>query len=113
MKSPCRNCPFRTDRVFPLEKGRRTEIADSLFKDSDFPCHKTFTNVDDYRAAPHKSKRCAGAAIFLENARPGGLKSNLAFRLALMSGEIEIQKLDLAASVAKTYQEFINQYLDS
>ena len=74
MKSPCRNCPFRTDRVFPLEKARRTEIADSLFQDSDFSCHKTFTDtdVDDYHAAPHESKRCTGAAIFLENARPGG-----------------------------------------
>ena len=112
MKLPCRNCPFRTNRVLPLEKDRRIEIADSLFKDSDFPCHKTFTDNDEYHAAPHKSKRCTGAAIFLEHARPGGLRSNLAFRLAVKYGEIEISKLDLSAPIAKTYEDFIALGLD-
>lgn len=105
MKTPCRNCPFRIDRIFPLSQARRSQIADGLFNDADFPCHKTF---DD----PEKAKRCTGAAIFLENARPGGLMSNLSFRIAIITNEIEPNKSDRTAPIAKTRQEFEQAYND-
>ena len=101
MKQPCRNCPFRTDKIFPLNKTRRTEIADGLWQDSDFPCHKT-TGAEDTHIKP---KRCTGAAIFLQHSRPGGLLSNLSFRLAVFTGEIIIDKLDTSSPVAQTYNQ--------
>ena len=108
MKQPCRNCPFRSDRIFLLGEERRLEIAHSIFKDADFPCHKTFGEMEEYHENPWKAKRCTGAAIFLEHARSGGLLRNLAFRFAVMWKEIDIEKLDMSFPVAKTYEEFVN-----
>lgn len=112
MKKPCKNCPFRTDKIFPINKARRSEIAEGLFQDSDFSCHMTFGDTDHYYSEPEKAKRCTGAAIFLENSRSGGLMSNLIFRFAVIRGEIKLNKLDKAAPVAKTREEFINAFDD-
>lgn len=111
MKKPCKNCPFRTDRIFSLNKARRSQIAEGLFQDSDFPCHMTFED-EQYHSHPEKAKRCTGAAIFLQNSRPGGLMSNLIFRCAVLTGEINLQKLDKTAPVDKTREEFINAFDD-
>lgn len=112
MKTPCRNCPFRTDKIFPLNQTRRSQIAQSLFNDADFPCHKTLGDVDQHQPSLENTRRCTGAAIFLEHSRPGGLFSNLSFRLAVMKGEFQPAKLDLNAPVARTRQEFEHLYND-
>lgn len=110
MKLPCYNCPFRNDKIFPLTKARRLDIAAVLFADADFPCHKTFAEIEDYEANPGLSKRCTGAAIWLENSRPGGLRSNFVFRLALMFKEFRLEQLDMNAPVCQTREEFENLY---
>lgn len=50
MTSPCENCPFRTDKPFFLGPERAREIADALFADKTFSCHKTvdYAKREDY-----------------------------------------------------------------
>lgn len=77
-RSPCENCPFRSDIDFWLTAGKARSILAALGGDVDFPCHKTISAIDSWSG---QEKACIGAAIFLEHVRPGGLRANLAFRL--------------------------------
>ena len=97
MKQPCNNCPFRSDVLFPLSRSRRQDILDSIFQNGDFPCHKTTEFNDDGKIINiGKTKRCIGVAIFLEKYRiDGGLRANLAFRMALCFKEFTLSELDL------------------
>lgn len=110
MKKPCINCPFRNDgKGVKLHLNRSTAIAESLLDDKDFPCHKGI--------GLHNSKRtrCIGAAIFMEHSQPGGMLSNLAFRLAVMQFPwletadrgLTPDSLDMSAPVSRTVTEFL------
>ena len=77
-RSPCENCPFRSDIDFRLTLGKVRSILEALAGDDDFPCHKTTTVSGGRRG---HDRACIGAAIFLEHVRPGGLRANLAFRM--------------------------------
>lgn len=58
----CEDCPFRSDKSFPLGKGRRAQIADSIRDGAVFHCHKTVSYDDDGEGAiVDKSQVCAGS----------------------------------------------------
>ena len=66
MKEPCGECPFRSDKVFPLRYGRVIEITNGLLKkDIPFSCHKTTTGIGK-TSKDKDARHCAGALIFCE-----------------------------------------------
>ena len=109
MKTPCENCPFRSDKILPLPEYRRKEISDSIMIDADFPCHKTtHWNEDETDYDVFRSKRCIGAAIYLEKVRKdGGLRANVAFRMGIFFGEFTLKDLDMNSPVFDSEEEFI------
>lgn len=58
LKKPCSNCPFRSDKNFPLRKERVIEIVDGIEDGRTFTCHKTL----DCEEQSH----CAGAIQYLD-----------------------------------------------
>lgn len=48
LRTPCVDCPFRSDKHFHMSTDRRTEIADGLEAGYEFVCHKTV----DYSERP-------------------------------------------------------------
>lgn len=108
-KQPCNNCPFRSDVDMCLKPARVKGIDNALYHDGDFSCHKTvqYGNDDGEGEVTRDSKRCIGAALFLEKTVRGGLRSNLAFRFALMMKEFRLDELDRTVEVWGSLEEFI------
>lgn len=109
MKQPCNTCPFRSDAPFHgLSEERALEIASALMADSAFHCHNT---VDYSRSSSGRvtkdSTLCTGAAIFLEQVRPGGLRANLAFRLAVMTKKLHPDELSDQVPVYESIDDFL------
>jgi hypothetical protein len=109
VKTPCNNCPFRSDRPFRgLHPERANKIATALLHDGDFPCHKTVDySGDDGGQATPDSKRCVGAAIFLEQVAVGGMLANVQFRMAAMFGELRPNELSRAVPVYDSIEAFV------
>lgn len=106
MKRPCDSCPFLKKNAGMLHPSRSAQIAASLENDNDFPCHKTVDYSSDFAGkVTVDSKRCFGAALYLENIRLGA-RGNLAFRLAVMFGEFEVGDLRLDDTVFQSQDEF-------
>lgn len=104
-RSPCGNCPFRSDVDFRLSTGKVQSILAALRGDGDFPCHKTIKTTGN---RPGQDKACIGAAIFLEHIRLGGLRANLAFRLReSFLEEFHRDELDMEAAVFTDVEAFI------
>lgn len=93
LTKPCGNCPFRSDKPFPLHYERVMEITDGLlYRNIPFSCHKTTTQKgrsSDYKDAQH----CAGALIFLEKQE----RPHQMMRIAERLGMYDRRKLDPAA----------------
>lgn len=113
LKSPCANCPFRSDKPFHLDSDRVKEIADSLRDTPEAPggtfyCHKTITynsgaeersddghdddaESDDFngRITP-RSRACAGALATLEKEQ----RPNQIMRIAERLGLYDMKRLD-------------------
>lgn len=106
-RTPCKTCPFRSDRVFPLHPERLDSIIDSLKGDGFFPCHKT---VNDSVEPPDTSKAvaCMGAALFMDEAlrTDGGCLGNFSFRLAAMRGDFTVEDLDQPFPVYESVEQF-------
>lgn len=60
LTKPCGNCPFRSDRDFPLHPERAASIADGLSAGGSFVCHKTISHNDD-GTDQSEARMCAGA----------------------------------------------------
>jgi hypothetical protein len=104
---PCKTCPFRSDRHFPLTQKRAVEIVNAVLGDSWFPCHKTTCfNHEGNRLDAEKEKPCIGAARFLENVR-GDCRANLMFRLAVMVDKLDPSALDRSIPVYQSASAFI------
>ena len=107
LTTPCDNCPFRSDIIFYLRKGRRKEIADNLRHDKTFVCHKTVdyerwreTREDDDEAHYEYQGgeiHCAGALIAMH--RKGEIQGNFLLRMAIMFGWLKIENLNMSADV--------------
>lgn len=112
LKTPCKNCPFRTDATairFSCEE-RAQEIEESAYRNG-FPCHLSAvdTSEDDEENGGYtfgeNTQHCAGAIImFLKDGNdcgwPGiGNNERLAERLAM--------KMDFDAPVFESSEAFI------
>ena len=73
LKKPCTDCPFRSDKEFPLSVERKADIAESLKNGQEFVCHRTVDYLDDDASDQSHSCSCAGAR---ETSRRSGIVSN-------------------------------------
>lgn len=110
LKSPCCDCPFRSDIGFFLHKGRRRDIAHALLKgDASFACHKTVDYSQWQEQGKHVAEpteqHCAGALIVLK--KMGALWDNLIPRFARMVGWFDPDRLNLEAPVYDSMEDFI------
>jgi hypothetical protein len=118
LTSPCSNCPFRSDRPFPLLRGKVLEIRDAL-QERTFACHKTvdydqYNELEDQEGdetvvasgPSHRSPKlqhCAGALILKERLGERGQMAQIAERLGLYHPE----RLDLEAPVYETWDAML------
>src|SRR4051812_48715851 len=105
LRTPCSNCPFRTDIAPYITEARVREIEHSLVR-SEFPCHKTVKHrEDEYEEEglghiPSKDEmHCAGALILMEREERSGQMMRIAERLGLY----DPSKLDMAAPVYASF----------
>lgn len=96
MTKPCDRCPFRSDRIFPLGRGRVREFFDG----GSFPCHKT-TKAGG--ADGKREKACAGFLIILEKENQPSQMMRIAERLGLY----DHTKLDMDAPVYESIEDAI------
>lgn len=96
MTKPCDNCPFRSDKFFPLARGRVMGIV----RAPSFPCHKT-TGEDGEISG--KEKACAGLLILLEKEN----LPNQMMRISERLGFYDRTKLDMNAPVYKSINDAI------
>lgn len=109
MKTPCPNCPFRTDINGYLTGARIEGIIDELFSGKSFTCHKTTVpsdNEDGEQVDGPNAQHCAGALIFLEHQDA----PNQMMRIAERLGMYDRNKLDMAAPVPEFEYELIEHH---
>lgn len=106
LKTPCKDCPFRTDVRGYITASRAREIIDAITsQQKTFACHKTTKHDDDGEHIPRdKEQHCAGATIFLERMDA----PNQMMRIAERIGFYDRRKLDMAAPVFKTASAMIS-----
>lgn len=108
LTTPCGDCPFRTDRPFPLTAQRATEIAECLRGGGDFPCHKTLdydgTGEPDINGP--RAQRCAGMLIVMERSGDRNRIMQIAERLGLY----DPRRLDMAAPVFPSLDAWVSSY---
>lgn len=106
LKRPCPKCPFRTDIPGYLRPERCTEIAESLARGAEFPCHETTVEIEaedgNDRAPTADSQFCAGALLLMEAAET----PNQIMRVAERIGRYDPEKMDRSAPVARSFIEF-------
>jgi len=106
--TPCKTCPFRTDRTFPLTVARVREILSALFdRDQTFSCHGTvdYAAIEErgedmhdegYRHIPGaEEQHCAGAMVLLEKSG----RANQMMRIAERLGFYDHKRLKMDAPV--------------
>lgn len=105
MTRPCKNCPFLASKYFPLNPGRRAEIAASLLCDQSFPCHQT-TKFDDEgeQVITGKEQFCVGALITM--AKQDILHHHQMVRIADRLGLFSPENLNLNAPVYSSLDDF-------
>ena len=105
LTQPCSQCPFRTDKPFPLKRSQ--EIADGLLSDRDFACHKT-VNYDDPQD-DSRQQMCAGAMIVLEKLeRPTQM-----MRIMERLGGYDMRRLNMKSPVYDDLDEFVDGTTDA
>lgn len=106
---PCKHCPFRSDITPYLKPERAREIADSLDRGEDFPCHQTVTYGEEdglETADTGNAARCAGALIICEKTdRP-----TQAMRIGERLGLYDRNALDMAAPVYDTLADWVTAH---
>lgn len=96
LKTPCDQCPFRTDvPSFHLGARRAQGIAETLKGGNTFQCHKT---------GDHNPQHCAGALIALKKDQ-GGFSGALA--VACAAGWLNWRALDLESPVFDSLEKFV------
>jgi len=106
---PCKHCPFRTDITPYLRAERAADIAASIRRGEDFPCHQTvdFGEEDGVETADTgNAARCAGAMIICEKTdRP-----TQAMRIGERLGLYDRHSLDMTAPVYDTLTDWANAH---
>lgn len=101
MTVPCNNCPFRSDKHFPLGLGTINKIVNAP---GTFPCHKTVDyNEDGDSVVKENSKVCAGYLILLEKEKQPSQMMRIAERLGLY----DYTKLDIESPVYDSIKDCI------
>lgn len=108
LKSPCANCPFRSDIKFPLEYERVQDIKDSSYEDANFHCHKTvvYDDLDGQGSVGSKTRVCAGFLITME--KEG--RANQPTRIAERIGLYDRTQLDMDAPTYPSMQDWVDSY---
>ena len=102
LKKPCENCPFRSDKLFPLHPERIEEIA---YGNGEFACHKTVDySGDGGGVVKEKSEHCAGLLIMLEHMGQPHQLMRISERLGLYSRHT----LDIDSPVYHHVEEYID-----
>ena len=107
LKTPCANCPFRSDIKSYLRVSRVADIEGSLrHRQASFTCHKTTEAVEDDDGGSEmvdgpKAQHCAGALILLETID----EPNQMMRIAQRLGSYDPDQLDYDAPVFKSFDD--------
>lgn len=105
LKSPCSQCPFRTDIDFRLHPDRARDIWESItLRDEQFICHKTADLPSP------KMRVCAGSMILLRHEEK--LHDNHALRFAVAFGFLDPDALNMDAPVFIRAQEWVQRMID-
>lgn len=128
-KTPCKNCPFRTDIEGYLNPARAEEIADAvLTHDQSFICHKSIDYNDREIAAEFEhdgeedendpprqfpidyqdNMMCAGAEIFYQHHEARGEAGNQVLQLAERFGIRDPKRLNMEAPVFTSKKAFMD-----
>ena len=99
LTKPCSNCPFRSDKLFPLRKGRVEEIINA----GAFTCHKTVDYSGEVPTDSKKSEHCAGLLIMLEHME----RPHQMMRIAERIGIYDRTKLDMDQPVYQHVTEYL------
>ena len=107
LKSPCKDCPFRSDVARYLSPERAQEIMRESYEDSNFYCHKTvdYSDDSDGRIA-EKSRVCAGFLVTME--KEG--RANQPTRIAERIGLYDRAEMDMDAPTYDSMQEWVRSY---
>lgn len=113
LKTPCKNCPFRTDETairFACRE-RAEEIEESAYRNG-FPCHLSATLDEDDEDGgfefAESTQHCVGATLMYQR---GGFSGNVPFeRLSECQQERIAQRLDFDAPVYDGPDEFLDSY---
>lgn len=100
LKTPCDNCPFRSDVRPYIHPERVKEIVGQPFS-----CHKTTTAKGRSNLHP-KAQHCAGALILLEKMEEPHQLMRIAERLKLY----DRTKLDMGAPVYNSAKEMLEAH---
>lgn len=107
---PCKHCPFRTDIAPFLRPERAQDIADSLDRGDDFPCHSTVVYGDgsdgEEIADTSNAARCAGAMIICEKTE----RPTQAMRIGERLGIYDRDALDMNAPVYDDFTQWVRAH---
>lgn len=103
---PCKHCPFRNDITPYLRPERAHDIADSLQRGDDFPCHATVEYADSQQGDASNAARCAGAMIICEKQD----QPTQAMRIGERLGLYDRQALDMNAPVYDTFTDWVDAH---
>ena len=113
LKKPCDYCPFRIDRPGYLTAARAREIIEALLADdwAWFGCHKTTEEIEGEdgwsdRQCVDSTQQCAGSLILLLKLG----QPNVATRMAVAMGLLDLDTLDMTAPVAGSTEAFIEHH---
>lgn len=102
MKTPCKDCPFRSDiKPFITASRAREIIQTTVLGEAHFHCHKTLKyggSADEEHIDDTNGQVCAGSLIMAE--RLGKVPQMV--RIAERLGMYDHTQLDMAAPVYKT-----------
>lgn len=101
LTKPCSNCPFRSDKLFPLVPARAERIA---YGNAEFACHKTVDYSGDSPAVKDKSEHCAGLLIMLEHMD----HSHQMMRISQRLGFYDPSKLDMSQPVYTHIDDYVS-----
>ena len=108
LKSPCSQCPFRSDIPVFLTLGRAREIVAHM--DGVFPCHKTVDNdegdVPKVFAPPPTAQHCAGHLILQLKEENLGQMARIFARTGW-----DYKAMDMNAPVYASREEFIEAHI--
>ncbi|MFN4296739.1 MAG: hypothetical protein ACK4FB_07835 [Brevundimonas sp.] len=112
LKTPCKNCPFRTDetaiRFQCLE--RAEEIEESAYRNG-FPCHLSADLEEDEGDAGYvfggNTQHCAGALLMFARHGDGPVPFT---RLSEAKQEAVLNRLDWSAPVFESEADFLDSY---